>query len=190
MPKIICFSGKSNSGKTTLISKVATILREMGFSVNIIKHDPKNKAEFDTQGKEHNKDSFKFSQVASRVAVISPQKSTILSSNAKDFTPDSKNAQNKGLKDISEYECYEFNKIISFFNDCDIVLIEGLKHLPYPRIVIFREQIDKSYIPYANAFALSANIIDNKQTRELLGDLPIFDLDNAKEITEFIVGLS
>ena len=190
MPKIICFSGKSNSGKTTLICKVAVMLREMGLSVSIIKHDPKNKAEFDTQGKEHNKDSFKFSQVAQRVAVISPQKSTILSNNTKNPTTDSHSTQDNTFGDISEYELGEFQKIIHFFDDCDIVLIEGLKHLPYPRIVVFREQIDKDYIPYANAFGLSADIINNKQQMEILPNLPIFDIDNPKEMVDFIIKLT
>ena len=50
------FSGQSNIGKTTAIVKVASILNDQGFKVCIIKHDPKDKAMFDTPGK----DSFKF----------------------------------------------------------------------------------------------------------------------------------
>ncbi len=201
MPKIVCFSGKSNSGKTTLICKVALILREMDLRVNIIKHDPKNKAEFDTQGKEHNKDSFKFSQVAPRVAIISPQKSTILSSNQNNLHPQNlaidsvdcvslRESKNTAFKDTSEYECAEFQKIIGFFDDCDVVLIEGLKHLPYPRIVLFREEIDEAYIPYANAFALSSEIASDKHKMTKLPNLPIFDIDTPKQIAEFITKLT
>ena len=41
---IVAFSGPSNSGKTTAIVKVASILQDNGFKVCIVKHDPKDKA--------------------------------------------------------------------------------------------------------------------------------------------------
>ena len=53
---VVAFSGPSNSGKTTAIVKVASILQDSDFKVCIIKHDPKDKAMFDREGK----DSFKF----------------------------------------------------------------------------------------------------------------------------------
>ena len=52
---IVAFSGPSNSGKTTAIVKVASILQDQSFKVCIVKHDPKDKAMFDREGK----DSFK-----------------------------------------------------------------------------------------------------------------------------------
>ena len=64
---IVAFSGPSNSGKTTAIVKVASILQDNKFKVCIIKHDPKDKAMFDREGK----DSFKFSQTGADVAVVS-----------------------------------------------------------------------------------------------------------------------
>src|SRR5574344_1566754 len=70
---VVAFSGPSNSGKTTAIIKVASILQDSDFKVCIIKHDPKDKAMFDREGK----DSFKFSQTGADVAVVSPNKTTI-----------------------------------------------------------------------------------------------------------------
>ncbi len=52
----IAFSGPSNSGKTTLILKVAKKFIEDGLKVAIVKHDPGDKARIDVEGK----DSFKF----------------------------------------------------------------------------------------------------------------------------------
>ncbi len=71
---IIAFSGPSNSGKTTTIVKISDILQKKGFKVCVIKHDPKDKAIFDTEGK----DSYKFSQTGADVAVVSPHKTTLL----------------------------------------------------------------------------------------------------------------
>ena len=48
----MAFSGPSNSGKTTAIVKVASILQDSDFKVCIIKHDPKkDKAMFDREEK-------------------------------------------------------------------------------------------------------------------------------------------
>ena len=49
--KAVAFTGNSNSGKTTLIQKLTLLLTPQK-SVSIIKHDPKNKANIDTEGKD------------------------------------------------------------------------------------------------------------------------------------------
>jgi molybdopterin-guanine dinucleotide biosynthesis protein B len=59
----VAFTGPSNSGKTTLIEKISKKLNQDGFKVAIIKHDPKDKARFDTEGK----DSYRFTQTKADV---------------------------------------------------------------------------------------------------------------------------
>ena len=74
MKKIaVAFTGQSNSGKTTLIVKLSTQLQANGYKVCIIKHDPKDKAKFDKEGK----DSHKFSSTGADVAVVSPIRTTM-----------------------------------------------------------------------------------------------------------------
>ena len=46
----IAFSGPSNSGKTTLILKVAKKFIDDGLKVVVVKHDPGDKAKFDVEG--------------------------------------------------------------------------------------------------------------------------------------------
>lgn len=101
----VAFTGASNSGKTTLIVKLSQLLQEQGYKVAIIKHDPKDKAVFDKEGK----DSYRFSQTGADVAVVSPNKTTILK------------------KETSTIE-----RIIESFDDFDFLLVEGLKTLPFP----------------------------------------------------------
>ena len=225
MPKIICFSGKSNSGKTTLICKLCALCEAQGKRVGVIKHDPKDKAEFDTLGKEKNKDSFKFFSASSGVAVISPFKSTILahsdriqdsqksnqhepyqaknaehvratqwSGGEAEFTsaktiPIDEIAQARTFTPLSAYEKQSFTKALEFFSDCDYIFVEGLKELPYKRIVVAREEIDKAYIPYASAFALSDSLAKSDK-RAVLGDLKVLDLNNPQEILDFINALN
>ena len=72
---IMVVGTSSNSGKTTTIIKVANILQDSGYKVAIVKHDPKDKARFDKEGK----DSYKFSQTGAEVVVTSPNKTTYFS---------------------------------------------------------------------------------------------------------------
>lgn len=137
---IVAFSGPSNSGKTTAIVKVARILQDKDFKVCIIKHDPKDKAMFDREGK----DSFKFSQTGADVAVISPNKTTIFK---------------KSSSTIED--------LISIFDDFDYLLVEGLKSLNLPRISIFRDRLDESYFDVSNALAITETINKNAIPEDL-----------------------
>lgn len=128
---VIAFSGPSNSGKTTAIVKVSSILQDRGFKVCIIKHDPKDKAMFDREGK----DSFKFSQTGANVAVVSPNKTTIF-----------------------KKETSSIDNLIEIFEDFDYLLVEGLKVLELPRISIFRNNLDESYFKVSNALAVDETI--------------------------------
>ena len=137
---IVAFSGPSNSGKTTAIVKVASILNDNGFKVCIVKHDPKDKAVFDREGK----DSFKFSQTGADVAVISLNRTTIFK------------------KESSTVE-----KMIDLFQDFDYLLVEGLKTLDLPRISIFRNKLDESYFSVTNAIACDETINNNEIPNDL-----------------------
>ncbi len=137
---VVAFSGPSNSGKTTAIVKVASILNDSGFKVCIIKHDPKDKAIFDREGK----DSFKFSQTGADVAVVSPNKTTLFK---------------KQTSSIDE--------MIELFQDFDYLLVEGLKSLDLPRISIFRNRLDESYFSVSNAIACDETINNNEIPSDL-----------------------
>ena len=132
---IVAFSGPSNSGKTTAIVKVASILQDNNFKVCIVKHDPKDKAVFDREGK----DSFKFSQTGADVAVVSPNKTTVFK---------------KSTSTIED--------LIDLFQDFDYLIVEGLKTLDLPRISIFRDRLDESYFSVSNAIASDETIDNNK----------------------------
>ena len=153
----VAFTGPSNSGKTTLITKVATALMEKGKQVAIIKNDPKDKGEFDTPGK----DSDKFSRTGAEVVVTSPTRTTYFSKRHK-----------------------ELDGIIEMFGDFDFLLVEGLKNLPLPRISIFRNSIDEDYYPYMNALALDSSIdLDNENVPQAID---ILDLNNTGQIVDWI----
>lgn len=148
----IAFSGPSNSGKTTLILKVAKRFLESNLKVAIIKHDPSDKAKFDVEGK----DSCKFSSLGVDVVVTSPTRTTYF---------------NKSQKDL--------NDIVKMIDNFDILIVEGLKTLPLPRISIFRDSIEESYLKFSNAIATN--------NLKYSGELKHFDINDDLNISKWIL---
>lgn len=122
----IAFTGPSNSGKTTLIVELSKLIKSKGFKVCIVKHDPKDKGDFDRVGK----DSYKFSETGADVAVVSPNRTTLF-----------------------KKETSSIDDIIEMFGDFDYLLVEGLKTLPLPRIAIFREKLYEDYFNVTDIIA-------------------------------------
>ena len=152
----VAFTGPSGSGKTSLVEKVATVLIK-DRKVAIIKNDPKDKAQFDVAGK----DSHKFFQTGAEVVVTSPTRTTYFSQ------------REKTLDDI-----------VSMIHDFDILLVEGLKTLPLPRIAIFRNSIDESYFECSEAIATDESIDLNDYN--IPEHITLLDLNNTTQIIEWI----
>ena len=155
----VAFTGPSNSGKTTLILKVARkLIHEHKLEVAIIKHDPKDKARFDVEGK----DSYKFSDTGAEVIVTSPNRTTYFSQRRS-----------------------ELEDMIRLFGEFDILLVEGLKNLPLPRISIFRNEIDEDYFPYMNALAVDKSV--DLAQYDVPSNVDILDLNSTDAVIEWIL---
>jgi molybdopterin-guanine dinucleotide biosynthesis protein B len=156
MRRAVAFTGPSNSGKTTIIQKVASILLN-DYKVAIIKNDPKDKARFDVEGK----DSFKFFQTGAEVAVVSPHRTTYFS-----------------------HKSQTLDEMIAVFGDFDFLLVEGLKTLPLPRISIFRNKIDEAYYGYCDAIAVDDTIDTDKAN--IPDGIAVLDLNDPEAVIEWI----
>lgn len=155
MTKIISFSGVSNSGKTTLITQLCDILIP-DFKVGVIKHDPKNKAIFDTRGK----DSYKFFNAGANVALVSPKETAI-----------------RLQREISN------NDILNIFNriePLDYLFIEGFKNMEYRKICVVRDDFDENDIQKADAIATIDRMRLKFRAKKIL------DLNNYAEILDWI----
>lgn len=148
----IAFSGPSNSGKTTTILKVLDKFIAQGLKCVVIKHDPGDKARFDVAGK----DSFKFSEAGADVVVLSPTRTTYFSKTKS-----------------------ELDEVITMLGEFDLLIVEGLKTLPLPRISVFKESVDESYLAFSNAIA-------SYETHKNYG-LPHINLDDIDAICEWIL---
>jgi len=127
----VAFTGPSNSGKTTLIVELSTLLQKNGYKVAIVKHDPADKGTFDKEGK----DSWKFSQTGANVVVTSPTRTSIF-----------------------KKESSSINQIISILGDFDYLLVEGLKTLPLPRICVCRNNLNSDYFEVSDTLAIDNTI--------------------------------
>ena len=152
----IAFTGPSGSGKTTLVEKVAKALIQTR-KVAIIKNDPKDKAHFDVAGK----DSYRFFQTGAEVVVTSPTRTTYFSHREK-----------------------RLDEIVAMVNDFDILLVEGLKTLPLPRIAIFRGSIDESYFPCSEAIAIDNTVDLSAYT--IPDNIDILDLNDLDAVLQWI----
>lgn len=155
----VAFTGPSNSGKTTIILKVARkLIHEHGKEVAIIKHDPKDKARFDVEGK----DSYRFSDTGAEVIVTSPTRTTYFSQRHK-----------------------ELDEMIRLFDDFDVLLVEGLKNLPLPRISVFRNNLESDYFEYMDALAIDESIDLDAYT--IPEGMDILDLNDPDDVIAWIL---
>ena len=149
MARVVSFCGVSNSGKTTLIQKLSLALKKEGKRVFILKHDPKNKAQIDTEGK----DSYRFFESGADVCLYSPAKTILMLQNTSP-TPQ--------------------ELIAPFLKEWDYVFIEGLRELGFERILVARERIESGYEEGVRAFELKnikkegENVLDLDNIAEIL----------------------
>ena len=119
-PAAVAFVGGHESGKTTLWSSLVALLKARGLTVGTIKHTSKD-AEDDVPGK----DSC-FTHSGSAVsAFLTPERTTVR-----------RFGREEELEEILARE----------FSGCDLVLIEGFKSLPVPKIEITRDRAPRPAI--------------------------------------------
>ena len=109
---ILSIVGTSDSGKTTLITKIVPILKEKGLRVAVVKHHAHGDFEIDKEGK----DSWKIYNSGADILISSPVKMAFI-----------RRAENDNLDWI--YERY-------LKGDYDLVLTEGFSRAGKDRIVV------------------------------------------------------
>ncbi|MFC1929399.1 molybdopterin-guanine dinucleotide biosynthesis protein B [Chloroflexota bacterium] len=156
MRPIISIVGKANSGKTTLLEKLITELKQRGYSVAIIKHASED-VELDTKGK----DSWRFSQAGSdTVAISSPHQLAVFRKIKHDLSP----------QEISH----------SFGGEYDIILTEGFKQANTYKIEVHHKDQGKDLV--SNPEQLLAVVTDEPLEMDMLQ----FAQEDVGKITDLI----
>ncbi len=115
MLPIVSIVGKSDSGKTTLLEALLKVLGQRGHRIAVIKHAA-DSFEIDTP----DKDSWRLSRAGGKVAALSSKDRLVIFRHLENEADPQALAQYIGA-------------------DCDLVLTEGFKGYPYPKIEILRD---------------------------------------------------
>jgi molybdopterin-guanine dinucleotide biosynthesis protein B len=157
--KILGIAGYSGSGKTTLIERLVPILAKAGLRVSLIKH-AHHQFEVDQPGK----DSFRHRQAGcSEVLVSSSRRWALMHELRGEAEP-------------------PLEELLRRFSPCDLVLIEGYKHDPVPRIEVHRAGGDRPLLHPRDPHVIAVATDEPLETR-----LPQFSLDDAQAIAAFIL---
>ena len=157
MIPIVSIVGKSNSGKTTLIEKLIVELTRRGFRVATIKHN-RHGFDIDHEGK----DSWRHKHAGAVATVVaSPGRVALIEDTQGDYN----------LAEIRE----------RYIKDADIILAEGFKINPYPKIEIYRTELKRELLcgPEDDLIALAGD-------RPLPAEVPCFDRDDAAGLADLI----
>lgn len=154
---IVCFVGRSNSGKTTLIERVIPELIQSGYKVATVKHAGHG-FDLDTEGK----DSWRHKQAgASSVVVISKGSMAMFA-------------------DVSDQMKVE--EVRDRFLDAsyDLIIAEGWKSEGYLKIVIVREQLGEVPVSQEGLLAVVSDKPVDLQ-------VPVFDVNDVVGVAALLM---
>ncbi len=160
---ILGFAAFSGAGKTTLLTQLIPLLKAKGLGVGLIKHSHHN-FEIDKPGK----DSYRLRQAgASPVMLVSGHRRAIIT----EFEP------SKPLNLAEQLQAFDQSRI-------DLILIEGFKSEQFPKIEVYRAQLQKPLLypddPCIIAVASDVPLVLPKNLQGL-------DLNKPEQITDFIL---
>lgn len=151
---IIGFAAWSGTGKTTLIERLIPVLKGRGLRLGVVKHDG-HTFDIDRPGK----DSWRYTHAGAEVSLISSREQTAL----------------------VERRALDFEAILSRVRDVDLILVEGWKDGPFPKIGLSRAATGKGLPgPAENFIALVTD-------QDISCPCPRFGFDDIEEIADFMV---
>jgi molybdopterin-guanine dinucleotide biosynthesis adapter protein len=159
--KSLSFIAHSNTGKTTLLEQIIVKLKQRGFKVGVIKHDAHN-FDIDHPGK----DSYRLTTAGADTMLITSKVKLALIK---------KHDTSPSLEEL----------IKTYFSDMDIVLTEGFKMSSMPKIELHRKDLNNVLL--CRGAAYDSNLIAIASDEHLDVDVPVLDLNNVEDITEFVV---
>nr|VFJ86691.1 MAG: molybdopterin-guanine dinucleotide biosynthesis protein B [Candidatus Kentron sp. LFY]VFJ87060.1 MAG: molybdopterin-guanine dinucleotide biosynthesis protein B [Candidatus Kentron sp. LFY]VFK15572.1 MAG: molybdopterin-guanine dinucleotide biosynthesis protein B [Candidatus Kentron sp. LFY] len=160
---VVGFIAWSGTGKTTLLTRLIPLLGERGLRVGLVKHCHHD-FEIDKPGK----DSFELRKVGANPVLVGSRHRWALI----EETPD---ADELTLE----------NTLIHFQHDRpDVILVEGFKREPYPKIELHRPSMGKPFLYPEDPFVIA---IATDDTISEAVPIPVLDLNRPDEIAAFII---
>jgi len=156
--RVFGFAGRSGSGKTTLAEQVLRLLISGGTRVSVIKHTH-HAVDLETPGK----DTWRFREAgASKVLLASAARWALM----------------RELRGAAEPE---LPALLAMLSACDLVLVEGFKRHPIPRLEVYRAGNGT-----APLYPDDPHIIAVATDASLPTALPTFGLEDFEGVAAFI----
>lgn len=156
--RVYGITGWKNTGKTTLTERLVAHFTAQGLRVSTVKH-----AHHDTEIDHPGRDSFRHRQAgAGQVIVASPARWAVMT--------ELRGAAEPPLADL-----------LAHLAPCDLVLVEGYKHAPHPKIEAHRAVTGRTLLAPENP---TIRAIASDSAPQIA--LPLFDLDDIPAIAAFI----
>jgi molybdopterin-guanine dinucleotide biosynthesis protein MobB len=158
---VLGFAAYSGTGKTTLLVKLIPLLKEQGIRIALVKH-AHHDFEIDIPGK----DSYELRKAgAAQVLVASDRRRALV------------REMDKPAEPLLEELLNELD-----LDEADLVLVEGFRHLAFPKIELHRPALQKDLI-----FSRDSSVIAVAADAEIdTGALPLLDLNQPEAIVQFI----
>ena len=158
-PPIVSFVGYSGSGKTTFIEKLIPALTDRGIKIAVVKHDAHG-FQMDKPGK----DTWRHKQAgAGATVIISRHQIGMVMDVDKEPAP------------------HDLADLLSFAH---IIITEGYKHGPYPKIEIFRPEATENKLPVGQEDETLLALVSDTRTGL---SVPHFTLADVEGVARFLI---
>lgn len=155
-PPIISISGKSNAGKTTFLVKLIAELTQKGYRIGSAKHTHHD-IDLDRKGK----DSWRHKQAGAQATLVITDQQIAM------------------VKDDNRTD---IEKMHAYLQNMDLILAEGFKRQPLPKIEIFRTDGPHDHPLFLDHPDLIALVTD----AEITPSVPVFGLEDIESVAAFI----
>jgi molybdopterin-guanine dinucleotide biosynthesis protein MobB len=151
---VYSFVAFSNTGKTTLLEKLIPELKRRGLRVAVVKHDA-HEFDIDHEGK----DSWRMTKAGADVTAVASATKAALMENR--FVP--------------------IEELLERIRDVDVILTEGYKHGPWPKIALQRSENGKPLpLPPEECLAIVSDVPVETNT-------PVLGLDEIGRLADILI---
>lgn len=163
--KVFGIAGFSGMGKTTLLERLIPALTTRGLRVSLIKHSHKA-IEIDRPGK----DSFRLREAGCQEVLL---------------LGDGRWALMHELRGAPEPD---LDALLARLQDCDLVLVEGFKHGPFPKLEVWRSAAgrDTLWPQWPGITGIACDAEDAARLAQRPGAPPAVPLHDTAAVADFV----
>lgn len=161
LPPLLAIAAYSGTGKTTLLKQLIPLLKQRCIRVGLIKHTHHD-VDVDTPGK----DSYELRKAGADQTLVASDRRWALMTETPELQP----------LDL-QYLASRFDR-----NKVDVILVEGFKHEPVSKIILYREDIGRPLEDMLDEFVIAV-----ASDQSITVKARSLDLNQPESIADFIV---